>query len=134
MDRTIVSQPLGFTVTPFSTVITVTEIYVPGTYQGWDPSTALSIPSTEISGIYQGILNFPENALDFKITLDRSWEENYGGDGNGNLIFDGSNLLFHKPVHIRLPSILILCDGLQNLILLELLEPQHQAAGTQILI
>lgn len=92
MDRTIASQPVGFTVTPYSTVITVTEIYVPGTYQGWDPSTALSIPSTEVSGIYQGILSFPEGALDFKVTIDRSWKENYGGDGNGNLVFDGNNL------------------------------------------
>ena len=92
MDRTIASQAVGLTVIPFETVITLTEIYLPGAYQGWDPSTALSIPSTGVNGIYQGIINFPEEARDFKITLDRTWAENYGGDGSGNLIFDGSNL------------------------------------------
>ncbi|MCX2839078.1 SusF/SusE family outer membrane protein [Salinimicrobium sp. MT39] len=92
MDRTIASEAVGLTVIPFETVITLTELYLPGAYQGWDPSTSLSIPSTGVNGIYQGIIYFPEEARDFKITLDQTWDENYGGDGNGNLIFDGSNL------------------------------------------
>lgn len=93
MDRSIASQAVGFTVTPFTTVITLTEIYLPGAYQGWDPATALSIPTTDVSGIYKGIMSFPEGALDFKVTLDRTWEENYGDDDNGNLVFDAANNL-----------------------------------------
>ena len=93
MDRTVTSEPVGFTVTPYSTVITVPEIFLPGTYQGWDPSTAASIPSTEVPGVYQGIMTFPAGALDFKVTVERNWEENYGDDDSGNLIFDSANNL-----------------------------------------
>ncbi len=93
MDRTVSSQAVALSVTPFSTVITVPEIFLPGTYQGWDPSTAISIPSTGVMGIYSGIATFPEGALDFKVTLDRNWEENYGDDDNGNLVFDSPNNL-----------------------------------------
>lgn len=93
MDRTITSEPVGFTVTPYSTVITVPEIFLPGAYQGWDPSTAASIPSTEVPGVYQGIMTFPEGALDFKVTVERNWEENYGDDDSGNLVFDSPNNL-----------------------------------------
>lgn len=93
MDRTIASEPVGFTVTPFSSVITVPKIFLPGAYQGWDPATASSIPSTDVAGIYRGIMKFPEGALDFKITTDRTWADNYGDDDNGNLIFDSTNNL-----------------------------------------
>lgn len=92
LDRTIASPAVGFTVSPYETVITLPEIFLPGAYQGWDPATAVSIASTETSGIYQGILFFPEGSLNFKITTQRNWEENYGGDGNGNLVFDGPDL------------------------------------------
>src|SRR5690606_31055914 len=81
MDRTIASEAVSLTITPFTPIISQTEIYLPGAYQGWDPSTAKGIQSTEVSGIYQGIMIFPEGALDFKVTLDMTWEENYGGDG-----------------------------------------------------
>lgn len=93
MDRTVTSEPVGFAVRPYSTVIAVPEIFLPGTYQGWDPATAASIPSTDIPGIYQGVMTFPEGELDFKVTVDRNWEENYGDDDNGNLIFDAPNNL-----------------------------------------
>ena len=97
MDRTINSEAVGITVTPFEPVITLTEIFLPGAYQGWDPSTAPSIPSTAVNGVYQGVMTFPEGGEQFKVTLDRTWEENYGGDGNGNLVFD-------SPDNLSVPS------------------------------
>src|SRR5690606_32276600 len=93
MDRSIASEAVGFNVTPFTTIITQSEVYLPGTYQGWDPATALSIPTTEVSGVYKGIMSFPEGALDFKVTLDRTWDDNYGDDDKGNLVFDAANNL-----------------------------------------
>ena len=30
--------------------------------------------------------------MDFKFTTGPNWDENYGGDGNGNLVFDGNNV------------------------------------------
>ncbi len=93
MDRTVSSPAVGLSVVPYDPVILLEEIFLPGAYQGWDPSTALSIPSTEVSGVYEGVMNFPENALQFKVTLDQTWEKNYGDDDNGNLIFDSPNNL-----------------------------------------
>ncbi|MCM4161602.1 SusF/SusE family outer membrane protein [Antarcticibacterium flavum] len=97
MDRRISSEPLIISVTPFTPEVATGEIYLPGAYQGWDPETAASIPAVE-NGIYRGYLNLPsQDALDFKITLDRNWTENYGHDGNGNLVFDGPNLSVPEP-------------------------------------
>lgn len=93
MDRTISSDPEVLSVIPFTPVISISEIYLPGAYQGWDPASALSIPSTEVDGVFQGIITFPEGALDFKVTTDRTWEENYGGDGSGNLVLDSTTNL-----------------------------------------
>ncbi|MGB8703735.1 MAG: SusF/SusE family outer membrane protein [Gillisia sp.] len=99
MDRTISSKAVSMIVTPYTTVIPNTKVYLPGAYQGWDPSTADSIPSTATSGVFKGILTFnDENSLEFKVTLQKNWDENYGGDGNGNLVFDSSvNLSVPQP-------------------------------------
>lgn len=93
MDRTIYSNAASFEVTPYNEVVSDSYIYVPGAYQGWDPSTAASLRGTSQEEIYQGYLSFTDPAaLEFKFTIDQNWNENYGGDGSGNLIFDGNNL------------------------------------------
>ena len=60
MDRTISSDPISLLITPYTTVIPNTKVYVPGAYQGWDPATADSLASTATSGVFQGILSFKD--------------------------------------------------------------------------
>ncbi len=91
MDRTVFSDAISIKVTPYTTVIPNMKVYLPGAYQGWDPSTADSISSTATSGVFQGILSLmDENSLEFKVSLQKNWEENYGSDRNGNLVWDSN--------------------------------------------
>ncbi|NVN19061.1 SusF/SusE family outer membrane protein [Muricauda sp. HICW] len=92
MDRAIFSKAGAFKVTPYSETVSSAVVYVPGTYQGWDPTTAATLPETSQSGVFEGVITFDDPAaLDFKFTTGPNWDENYGGDGNGNLVQDGDN-------------------------------------------
>lgn len=94
LDRTISSEAVVLQVTPYTTVIPNAKVYLPGAYQGWDPATADSISATATPGVFKGILSLPDaDNLQFKVTLQKNWDENYGSDGNGNLVFDSSNNL-----------------------------------------
>lgn len=94
VDRMVYSNPVAFNVTPYQAVISNEKIYAPGTYQGWDPATAATLNGTSTNGIFEGYLSFTDpNALGFKFTTGPDWTENYGGDGNGNLVFDGENVM-----------------------------------------
>ena len=53
-------------------------IYAPGAYQGWEPKTADSLVSAESNGIYTGIITFPTDKLEFKITPVKTWDLSYG--------------------------------------------------------
>lgn len=99
MDRTVASEAIAIQLTPYTTVIPNSKVYLPGAYQGWDPAIADSISSTATSGVFKGILTFKdESSLEFKVTLQKNWEENYGSDENGNLIFDSTtNLSVPQP-------------------------------------
>jgi len=92
VDRPVFSQAGTFTVTPYDEVVGGELLYIPGAYQGWDPATAATIFSTATSGVFEGFLSFTDPAsLGFKFTTAPNWDENYGSDGNGNLVFDGEN-------------------------------------------
>ncbi len=89
------------TVAVYSNVVTVSSkpipltswIYVPGGYQGWDPTTADSLVSLTGNGIYIGVIAFPENNLEFKLTPGKSWDVNYGDAGDGNISPTGGNFV-----------------------------------------
>lgn len=80
----IYSNTAEITATPFDPI---SYLYLPGAYQGWDPKTAESIVSSTSNGIYTGIIYFPENKLDFKITTERSWDTgaSYGEISEGKI-------------------------------------------------
>ncbi|RNL50145.1 SusE domain-containing protein [Pedobacter jejuensis] len=77
----------------FSNVLTLTAtpylasawIYVPGAYQGWNPSTADSLVSLTSNGIYTGMIAFTPNNLEFKITPAKKWDVAYGDAGSGTI-------------------------------------------------
>lgn len=90
---------LSPTMAIYSNVVTVRSkpipltswIYVPGGYQGWNPASADSLVSLTGNGIYTGIIAFPADNLEFKITPAKSWDVNYGDAGDGKLSPTGGN-------------------------------------------
>ncbi|QPH41545.1 SusE domain-containing protein [Pedobacter endophyticus] len=60
-------------------------IYVPGAYQGWNPSTADSLISLSSDGVYTGMIAYTEGNLEFKITPAKKWDVAYGDAGSGSI-------------------------------------------------
>lgn len=95
MDRSVYSKSMVLNVTPFVEEITITEIYMPGSYQGWNPATASVLKAIE-NGVFRGYATFPEGALGFKFTPEMNWNQFYGANGNG-VIQLGSDTDFSVP-------------------------------------
>lgn len=96
LDRSIFSEPIILTVTPYTKPIASGSIFMPGSYQGWDVSTAAELESTD-PGIFKGFVTFPATqGLGFKLTNTRSWSQFYGAAANGNIV-DGSDTDFSVP-------------------------------------
>ena len=69
------------------------EIYVPGSYSGWNPATAPAIISVNNDNVYEGYLYFPDDGTQFKITPERSFTGNLGDDGADGILDDnGDNI------------------------------------------
>lgn len=81
------SNVLPLAVTPYAAI---SYLYVPGAYQGWAVETAESLISPTSNGLYTGIIYFPDEGLEFKITPARSWDVSYGDDGAGKISLDQS--------------------------------------------
>ncbi len=77
----------------YSNVITVNAtpylasawIYVPGAYQGWNPSTADSLISKSSDGVYTGMIAYTAGNLEFKITPAKKWDIAFGDAGAGKI-------------------------------------------------
>lgn len=69
-------------------------LYVPGGYQGWDPTkTTTVLASANVDGKYEGYLNFPDDNTEFKFADGPSWDVNYGDTGgDGTLEANGDNI------------------------------------------
>lgn len=67
-------------------------LYVPGAYQGWDPTTADSLVSVTGNGVYTGVITFTAADQEFKITPKKNWDNDYGDAGGGKLVAKGGNL------------------------------------------
>ena len=78
-------------VTPFALKGT---LYMPGAYQGWDPTTADSLVSATGDGVYKGIIQFTGTAQEFKLLKKKSWGAPEYGSGSavGTIAEGGSNL------------------------------------------
>lgn len=70
-------------------------LYVPGSYQGWDPSNATTVvASVNDDGYYEGYLWFTDANTQFKFTTGPNWDVNYGDDGaDGTLELNGANIV-----------------------------------------
>jgi hypothetical protein len=71
-----------------------TSLYVPGDYQGWNPSSAPSLASVNADGNYEGYVYIPNGGTyEFKFTSEPSWNgTNYGDGGGGTLSTSGGNM------------------------------------------
>jgi len=79
-------------VTPFALKGT---LYMPGAYQGWDPTTADSLVSATGDGVYKGVILFTAKAQEFKLLKKKSWgAPEYGsGASAGSIAVAGGNLV-----------------------------------------
>jgi hypothetical protein len=79
-------------VTPFALKGT---LYMPGAYQGWDPTSADSLVSATGDGVYKGIIQFTASAQEFKLLKKKSWGAPEYGSGStaGTIAAGGSNLV-----------------------------------------
>jgi hypothetical protein len=83
---------------------TYSLMYVPGSYQGWDPSkTSTVIASVKNDKKFEGYLYFPDASTQFKFTEGPNWDVNYGDDGaDGTLDRNGSNIVAADPGYYKL--------------------------------
>jgi hypothetical protein len=89
--KPVYSNVVTMTVTPYALV---SFVYVPGAYQGWNPSTADSLQSPTSNGIYSGIINFTPGNLQFKITPVKNWNNSYGTSDGSSVVYNGGNNLY----------------------------------------
>lgn len=86
----VYSSTIQMSVTPYALI---SYLYAPGAYQNWDPATANALISATSNGIFEGFITFTEANSEFKITVNRSWDNAYGTNDNINLLLnDGGNL------------------------------------------
>lgn len=75
------SNVVSFSVVPYLIKISYPELYVPGSYQGWDPASADRLASVEYNEKYEGFINFPDAGAKFKFTPLPNWSADWGDDG-----------------------------------------------------
>jgi len=90
---TLQSNSITLSITPYKVIIQYPEIYVPGAYQGWEPSTAPPLFDVDGNEVYEGyiLLANEGEGTAFKFTQDRSWDTNWGDeDAGGSQVGDGT--------------------------------------------
>ncbi len=83
------SNKLSYKILTYETVTPIYYLHVPGSYQGWAPDVAPILGSFDAEN-YEGYVNFPDAATDFKFTSQPGWGgTNYGDGGTKKLSTDG---------------------------------------------
>ncbi len=91
----ITSQGLWHSPIPPKSTKSYTLLYVPGSYQGWNPANTFTVlASVNNDGNFEGYLNFPDAGTQFKFCQNPDWSVNWGDDGaNGTLDPNGANIV-----------------------------------------
>ena len=88
------SNSLTIQATPYTGEANYPSLWVPGAFQGWDPSKAPKIYSVKSDNVYEGYINI-STAGEFKLTAQPDWTPMaYGDGGNEDIIeanFAGGN-------------------------------------------
>lgn len=79
-------------------------IYVPGGYQGWDPTnTETVLASVNDDGAYEGYLYFSDANTEFKLTPEPNWDYDWGDDdADGILDVRGANIVAADPGYYKI--------------------------------
>jgi hypothetical protein len=79
-------------------------LYVPGSYQGWDPAnTETVLASVNSDGAYEGYLYFPEAGTKFKFTPQPNWDFDWGdNEPDGILDVRGTDIEVADPGHYKI--------------------------------
>lgn len=91
--ETLYSEPVTITVTAYNVAVVYPILFVPGSYQGWNPGdSATIVTSPKADEIYEGYFYFPANT-EFKFTGQPAWDPlNWGEGGNGKLQEKAGNI------------------------------------------
>ena len=109
LDRPAFSTAVSIQVTPYAEVSDYPAIWVPGDYQGWDPSSAPKIVSVKSDNVFEGYVYIPSGgSMEFKFTAQPAWEPMaYGDGGDGQLIeanYAGGNFTAPSEGHYLLTA------------------------------
>jgi len=90
----IYSVVIPQTITPYYVKIVYPILFVPGSYQGWNPADSSTVVSSKTSnGQYEGYIWFGIDQAQFKYTQKPNWDVNWGDDGaDGTLNPGGANI------------------------------------------
>lgn len=90
----VVSAPIAVSITPYKQLVVYPVLYVPGSYQGWDPANpATIVSSVKSDGNYEGYLYFVDANVNYKYADGPSWDVNYGDTGaDGTLDQNGDDI------------------------------------------
>jgi starch-binding outer membrane protein SusE/F len=88
------SEVLALTVTAYAPS-SISRMWVPGEYQGWNAATAPTIADVGGKGAYEGYIYFPNNAsgnYTFKITTAPNWNDPaWGYESDTKMVKGGGN-------------------------------------------
>jgi hypothetical protein len=81
-----------------------TLLYVPGSYQGWDPANTTTVLASVLNdGNFEGYLYFADANTEFKFCVNPDWSVNYGDDGaDGTLEPNGANIVAAEPGYYKI--------------------------------
>lgn len=97
-DAILTSNVVPFSLSPYvaeeDIVVEYAKLYVPGSYQGWDPENEETVIfDADEDGVYEGYLYFPEDNALYKFTDGPSWEVNWGDtEADGTLELGGTDI------------------------------------------
>jgi hypothetical protein len=98
--KTLYSEKIAFTATPYFVKVVYPSLYLPGNYQAasgyeadWSPDKAPEIFSLKSNEKYEGYIFFGVDNTEFKFTDHPNWDVNWGDTGaDGTLNTDGDNI------------------------------------------
>lgn len=86
----IFGDPTTLSVTPYDATVAFPVMHVPGDYQGWDPTNAMTVLYSEnFDNKFKGFVHIIGGSREFKFTEGPSWDINYGDDGANNTLEAG---------------------------------------------
>lgn len=95
--ETLYSTSIELTVTAYNIEVTYPILFVPGSYQGWNPGDSTTVvTSPKANDVYEGYFYFPAGT-EFKFTAQANWDPlNWGEAGGGKLQAGAGNISVAK--------------------------------------